>query len=116
MQLLPLKVFKCLADETRLRSMLLIARERELCVCELTCALDVSQPKISRHLAELRQCGLLQDRRQGQWVYYSLPDDLPEWVMQVLQSTLQANVGWLEANQRQLNAMGDRPLRESACC
>ncbi|WOD11927.1 metalloregulator ArsR/SmtB family transcription factor [Pseudomonas sp. NyZ704] len=116
MQLLPLKVFKCLADETRLRSMLLIAREGELCVCELTCALDVSQPKISRHLAELRQCGLLLDRRQGQWVYYSLPADLPDWVTQVLQSTLQAHAEWLDTNLNQLGAMGDRPLRQSACC
>ncbi|WP_022961709.1 metalloregulator ArsR/SmtB family transcription factor [Halopseudomonas pelagia] len=116
MQLVPINVFKCLADETRLRVMLLISREGELCVCELTCALGASQPKISRHLAALRQCGLLQDRRQGQWVYYSLSERLPEWVTQVLQSTLQANVAWLGANQRQLNAMGDRPLRQLACC
>lgn len=116
MPLLPVAVFKCLADETRLRVMLLIAREGELCVCELTCALAASQPKISRHLAALRQCGLLQDRRQGQWVYYSLSKGLPEWVMQVMGATLQANAHWLDANLRQLNAMGDRPLRQSACC
>lgn len=116
MPLLPVNVFKCLADETRLRVMLLIVREEELCVCELTCALGASQPKISRHLAALRQCGLLQDRRQGQWVYYSLPASLPEWVIQVLHGTLQANAHWLDGNQRQLNAMGDRPLRQSACC
>ena len=52
--LTPTTVFKCLADETRVRIALLIAREGELCVCELTCALDESQPKISRHLAMLR--------------------------------------------------------------
>ena len=49
--LTPTTVFKCLADETRVRLMLLITREDELCVCELTCALDESQPKVSRHLA-----------------------------------------------------------------
>ncbi len=41
--LTPTQVFKCLADENRIRMMLLIAREEELCVCELTCALDESQ-------------------------------------------------------------------------
>jgi len=42
----PVNFYKCLADETRLLSLLLIDKEGELCVCELTDALDVSQPKI----------------------------------------------------------------------
>ncbi|MFN3579225.1 MAG: metalloregulator ArsR/SmtB family transcription factor [Pseudomonas sp.] len=114
--LTPPVLFKCLADETRARVMLLVAREQELCVCELTCALSASQPKISRHLAELRQCGLLQDRRQGQWVYYSLPADLPEWVVAVLRTSLQANAEWLESDLERLQDMGDRPVRLSRCC
>ena len=57
----PAALFKCLSDETRARATLLIAREGELCVCELVCALDDSQPKVSRHLAQLRGCGLLLD-------------------------------------------------------
>jgi len=64
----PPAIFKCLADATRMRSALLIVQEGELCVCELMCALNDSQPKISRHLAQLRSSGLLLDRRQGQWV------------------------------------------------
>lgn len=55
--LTPTDIFKCLADETRVRMVLLIEREQELCVCELTCAMDESQPKISRHLALLRIVG-----------------------------------------------------------
>ncbi len=66
----PPEVFKSLSDETRARATLLITSLGELCACELVCALDDSQPKISRHLAQLRSCGLLLDRRQGQWVYY----------------------------------------------
>ncbi|MEH6498486.1 MAG: metalloregulator ArsR/SmtB family transcription factor [Pseudoalteromonas distincta] len=116
MPLSPPRVFKCLADDTRSRLMLLIAREGELCVCELTSALQLSQPKISRHLAELRQCGLLQDRRQGQWVYYSVPASLPAWVQQILSITLDANADWLSANLHDLDAMGDRPVRQTACC
>jgi len=112
----PVSVFKCLADETRARATLLIAREGELCVCELVCALDDSQPKISRHLAQLRTCGLLLDRRQGQWVYYRLNPQLPEWVREMLQTTLAASTAWLEENSARLAAMGDRPLNTTACC
>ncbi|WP_044874434.1 metalloregulator ArsR/SmtB family transcription factor [Pseudomonas sp. LFM046] len=115
-QLTPTTVFKCLADETRVRLMLLITREEELCVCELTCALDESQPKISRHLAQLRTGGLLQDRRRGQWVYYRLHPDLPGWVHSVLSTALDGNQHWLNADTRRLDAMGDRPERAAACC
>jgi ArsR family transcriptional regulator len=112
----PAAVFKCLSDETRARATLLITREGELCVCELVCALEDSQPKISRHLAQLRACGLLIDRRQGQWVYYRLNPELPEWIRAVLDTTLAANSVWLEANMARLHAMGDRPLNTAACC
>jgi ArsR family transcriptional regulator len=64
--------FKCLADETRFNIVMLVLGNNEQCVCDLTEKLQLSQPKISRHLALLRSSGLLQDRRQGQWVYYSL--------------------------------------------
>lgn len=114
--LTPASVFKCLADETRARATLLITREGELCVCELVCALDDSQPKISRHLAQLRTCGLLLDRRQGQWVYYRLNPQLPQWILTLLETTLAANTAWLEENSARLAAMGDRPLNTSACC
>lgn len=105
--LLPTTLFKCLADETRARMMLLITRERELCVCELTCALDESQPKISRHLAQLRGCGLLQNRRRGQWVYYRLHPNLPGWVHELLSTVLDANQHWLGPDARRLE---DHPL------
>lgn len=114
--LTPTALFKCLADETRLRMVLLIEREQELCVCELTCAIEESQPKISRHLALLRSAGLLADRRQGQWVYYRLHPQLPSWVMQILSVTEEANRSWLSAQVGRLKAMGDRPARAAACC
>jgi len=113
--LTPALVFKCLADETRTRATLLITREGELCVCELMCALDDSQPKISRHLAQLRACGLLLDRRQGQWVYYRLNPQLPDWVHEVLKLTLDANAEWLAQDSARLAAMGDRPTALSCC-
>lgn len=115
-ELTPIDVFKCLADETRARMAMLIEREQELCVCELTCAMEQSQPKISRHLALLRNSGLLADRRQGQWVYYRLHPDLPDWVREILTITEQANRGWLDEQIARLSVMGDRPARAAACC
>ena len=114
--LTPTAVFKCLADDNRVRMMLLVARDGELCVCELTCALNESQPKVSRHLAQLRNCGLLADRRQGQWVYYSLHPNLPDWVHGVLTTVLEANKHWLSPDAKRLDNMGDRPTRVAACC
>lgn len=113
--LTPAVVFKCLADETRARMTLLIAREGELCVCELTCALDQVQPKVSRHLAQLREAGILMDRRQGQWVYYRLHPSLPEWVGTMLKNVVDANQDWLNTDAMRLADMGDRPRNTAAC-
>ncbi len=113
MTITPDQLCKALADETRMRIALLITREKELCVCELTCALDVSQPKISRHLALLRESNLLADRRKGQWVYYRLHPDLPNWVSKTLKILLDANHAWLDENHQRLCEMEDRPNR---CC
>lgn len=114
--LTPPLLCKSLADETRARLVLLLAREGELCVCELVCALGESQPKISRHLAQLRACGLLADRRQGQWVYYRLHPDLPDWVHELLRLMLDSNRHWLAPQTRRLAEMGERPARSAACC
>jgi ArsR family transcriptional regulator, arsenate/arsenite/antimonite-responsive transcriptional repressor len=66
-----LTVLKALSDETRLRTLLLLSR-RELCVCEIVAVLDMPQGKVSRHLSVLRHAGLVVDRREGLWIYYSL--------------------------------------------
>ncbi|TPE48581.1 metalloregulator ArsR/SmtB family transcription factor [Maribrevibacterium harenarium] len=113
----PIQFYKCLADDTRLRCLLLIQAEGELCVCELMAALKESQPKISRHLAQLRQCGILSDRRQGQWVFYRLAPTLPTWALEVLQTTLAGESTFIAKNQCQLTQMGeDRPKRTQSCC
>jgi ArsR family transcriptional regulator, arsenate/arsenite/antimonite-responsive transcriptional repressor len=86
----PTQLFKCLSDETRLRCITLLQKKGKLCVCELTTALALSQPKISRHLAQLRQCRLLLDSREGQWVFYQINPQLPEWVYPLLKEALVA--------------------------
>jgi len=68
------RIFKALADETRLRIVLLLARG-ELCVCDLMAILDLPQSTVSRHLATLRHAGWVEDRRQGVWMYYKLAQD-----------------------------------------
>ena len=81
--------FQLLSDETRLRSVSLMHQEGELCVCELVHALGVIQPKVSRHLAVLRDVGVVIDRRQGQWIYYRLHPDLPDWARRVIDATVE---------------------------
>lgn len=111
----PTFFFKALADDTRLRCLLLITQSKELCVCELMAALNESQPKISRHLAQLRKNGLLSHRRQGQWVFYKLHSELPEWAQQVLKTTLNNQTQWLQNNINHLENMGSRPERLTVC-
>lgn len=112
----PLQFYKCLADETRLKSLLLIHKEGELCVCELMAALDEVQPKVSRHLALLRQDKILLDRRQGQWIYYRLNPDLPDWAKIVLAQTAESSRAFIKNNLKKLCSMGDRPERAKSCC
>lgn len=109
-------LFSALAHPLRLRALLLLQQEGELCVCELTHVLAVSQPMISRHLAQLRQTGLVTDRRQGLWVYYRLHADLPEWAQQVLAVTAEGVAGQTPyADDRAaLAAMPNRP--GASCC
>ncbi len=78
-------LFTLLADATRRRIMALLTREGELCVCEITGALELAQPRVSSHLALLRKAGLVQARKEGLWVHYSLHPDLPRWALNVLE-------------------------------
>ncbi|MDX1756936.1 MAG: metalloregulator ArsR/SmtB family transcription factor [Marinobacter sp.] len=105
----PATVFKLLGDDNRLATLLLLLREGELCVCELTAALELSQPRISRFLAQLREQALVEDERRGQWVYYRLHPALPEWVHGVLESTVAANTDLLSPMVLRLDTMTDRP-------
>lgn len=90
----PLQFFKCMSDDTRLKSILIINQLEEACVCELMAALELDQPKVSRHLAELRKCNILQDERRGKWVYYQLHTQLPNWAREVISQTADNNNGY----------------------
>jgi ArsR family transcriptional regulator len=108
----PVAFYKCLADDTRLKSLLLVYLEDELCVCDLITALQMSQPKISRHLAALRQCQLLVDERRGKWVYYTVNPQLPSWAVEVLATTAYNNEPYLSACLHNLHSA----KQDESCC
>lgn len=79
---IPLKkavgLFHALSDETRL-ALLERLKGGEQCVCELTDAMKTGQSRLSFHLKVLKEAGLIHDRREGRWMYYSLnPDAIEE--------------------------------------
>jgi ArsR family transcriptional regulator len=68
-------LFGALGDRLRLRlACCLLTIKEGLCVCELVDALDVSQPNASRHLKLMKSAGLVEEDRDGRWVYYRLKD------------------------------------------
>ncbi|HRH44115.1 MAG TPA: metalloregulator ArsR/SmtB family transcription factor [Pyrinomonadaceae bacterium] len=79
--------FLALADKTRLR-LLNLMRDEEICVCFFTEVLGESQPKISRHLAYLRNAGLVEARRDGKWMHYRIIEPENEVAKRVLRETL----------------------------
>lgn len=109
----PCTFFKCLADETRLKSLLLIDMMQEACVCDLMEALQLDQSKTSRHLAQLRKCGILVDERRGKWVFYQLHPQLPEWAKEVVRQTAEYNKNYFKTA---LDKLIDAQSSSSSCC
>lgn len=72
-------LFKVLTDETRIRILNLLL-EKDLCVCEFTELLDLSQPKVSKHIAKIRSLNLVTTKRNEQFIYYSLNKDNKELI------------------------------------
>jgi ArsR family transcriptional regulator len=104
----PASLFKTLSDPTRLRLLNLLAAG-ETCVCELTDTLRVVQPKVSRHLAQLKRAGLVEARHEGKWMHY-------RWARQgdlLVRHVLGGLREWMENNDR-MN--GERRRRRKVCC
>ncbi len=116
--------FKVLADEARLQLLWLLLNHSELCVCDLMEALGITQSKASRHLATLRHAGLVSDRKDGTWSYYSMrmtESDLERAQLELLRNQLAKHAGatrslqalhqWLERKNRAAACVAD-----AACC
>lgn len=80
-------IFRALSDTTRLRIMrILIEAGMELCVCEIMDSLQKSQYNVSRHLKELKVAGLVNERKTGRWVFYSITKTKEEFQKLILRS------------------------------
>lgn len=80
-----ISVFKSLSDETRLQMLGLLLKEGELCVCDFVDVLEITQSKASRHLRHLVNAGLLDDRRDGIWVYFRIAEKPESDQMRVIE-------------------------------
>jgi ArsR family transcriptional regulator, arsenate/arsenite/antimonite-responsive transcriptional repressor len=107
--------FKALADETRLRILKLL-EGGELCVCDLTAALEMTQPNVSFHLGILKAAGLIKDRKEGRWSYYDL--ELSDMMARVVVPTaLERMSGELvEADRKRLGEFQVCKNLRSNCC
>ncbi|MBN1856204.1 MAG: metalloregulator ArsR/SmtB family transcription factor [Dehalococcoidia bacterium] len=72
-----LSITKSLADSTRIRVLAVLMEQEELCVCQITALLHLATATVSRHMSILHGAGLVQSRKEGQWVYYRLSDTFP---------------------------------------
>jgi ArsR family transcriptional regulator, arsenate/arsenite/antimonite-responsive transcriptional repressor len=102
------RFFQALGDRTRLRLLNLMG-EQEMCVCYFVEVLGQPQPKISRHLAYLRNAGLVVSRREGKWMHYRLVMPQHEGAAEIFRQTL----AWLKGD-RAMQA--DRVRLSKACC
>jgi len=109
----PESLFSTLANTTRLRCLLLLLANDELCVCEITYALGASQPVISRQLAILREADLVTDRREGRWIHYRINPQLPNWAHQALKAA-EAGAIVHEPYSSDLAVLKDMPNRPGA--
>ena len=103
--LLPIQLFKILADETRLGIVLLLSELGELCVCDLCTALDQSRPKIpaTPHCCVKAGCA---DRKQGKWVHYRLSPHIPAWAAKIIDEA------W-RCEQEKVQAIVRNPARQT---
>jgi ArsR family transcriptional regulator, arsenate/arsenite/antimonite-responsive transcriptional repressor len=90
-------LFHALSDETRL-AVLDRLRGGEQCVCELMDAMKAAQSRLSFHLKVLKEAGLIRDRREGRWMYYSIDPDAIEELEMVVDTLKQAGKSAVSAN------------------
>lgn len=79
--------FRALADPTRVRMLNLLARNGELCVCDLQASFDLSQPTISHHLGILRKTGLVESETRGRWAFYRVRAGAVDALREILEVT-----------------------------
>ncbi|MGH9949719.1 MAG: ArsR/SmtB family transcription factor [Pyrinomonadaceae bacterium] len=101
------RVFMAFSDKTRLR-LLYLMRNGEVSVNDLCEALEVKQPKVSRHLAYLRTSGMVLTRRDGKWVFYSIAPQESRLCSTLITDTLR----WLDSVERDSNTSERQTILE----
>jgi len=109
------QTFKALADPTRLRIILLLQSEGELCVCDLIAVLALPQSTVSRHLAYLKRSCWVDARRQGLWTYYQLSRESCSVCREMLRTLKQHCNGLPEATADRSNLTEFRKNKPSPC-
>ena len=79
------QIFKACSEESRLRILHLILKNREMCISDLEQVLGFTQTKTSRHLIYLKNAGILSTRKQDQWVFYHIKDEVLDIINQIYQ-------------------------------
>ncbi|MBC3539222.1 ArsR/SmtB family transcription factor [Rufibacter sediminis] len=77
------QVFKAMSDVSRIRVLHLLLRNKELCIADLELVLDFTQTKTSRHLIYLKNTGLVSFRKQDQWAFYYIKDEMLDFLQQM---------------------------------
>lgn len=90
---------KAMGDKTRLRILSLL-KTQELCGCELVEILKMTQPSVSQHLRKLKTAKLVKERREGQWVFYSIDGSVYPFIESTFQALpdLSGEIQWLRDN------------------
>jgi ArsR family transcriptional regulator len=115
------RIYECLCDETRLRIIQLLTRG-PLCVCHLQSVLGIPQARVSQHLSYLRERGMVENRREGTWMIYSLPPSPRrelEANLKCLQDCVQTEPVFKKDRASLAKIIGDRGVRailDGRCC
>ncbi len=110
-----INIFKALSDSKRLRIVrVLMQAGLELCVCEIVDCLQESQYNVSKQLKELKNAGVVKERKDGRWVFYSLAEPEDEFHKTIIQSLYNIKDETLSMDQKRLK--GRLSLRENGKC
>jgi ArsR family transcriptional regulator len=106
---------KALADPTRLRIVRLL-HHGELCICDVTAAVDLPQSTVSRHMAYLKNAGWVSGRRKGKWVYYTLAVSGDPVLARIAQAVRDGLAGAARTAQDEARLAAHRAAKGAAAC
>jgi ArsR family transcriptional regulator len=110
----PTSVFATISNPVRLRCLFLVATNPDVCVCEVEEALQIAQPAASKALNALKAQGIVTATRDANWSHYSLNDSMPDWLREIVNSTVKELSG-RQPYRKDANRLRNLELRPMAC-